>query len=1063
MGHVPHRPFGLVVFDWDGTAVRDRQEDASELRARLLALMEHGVVIVVITGTNIRNIASQLSLEGCRLPRGRLYAATNRGSEVYVFTPDGRPERIVYRQALPAENAALDRIATSLQAELQQRTGLPIAVVFDRLNRRKIDLIPLSEWRDPPKARIGDLLAAVRSRFAASGLGDGLGFALEAAGRLAREAGLPEARITSDVKHIEVGLTHKGDSMAWVLHDLVPALGLPTEAILVGGDEFGPLAGFLGSDSQMRLPEAEGATFVSVGREPNGVPEGVLHLGGGPERFKALLAELATFKLPALPTIFIPDMDPSWQHRESGFLPLSEHEVESRFALSNGYSGTRGSLMEQGPYSRAGTFLAGVFDPGLAGFDELVIAPFWPALTIEAAGESLRLDTGECLLHCRTLDMRRGMLLRAWRHRSAEGRITRVHEARWASLADRRAFFQQVWVVPENYSGPLVLVGALDGEVRDLEGEIHLEPVFGDASPLLVLRTRQSVITLAFAGKFASLPPVSPQPRLRPGAVEQQWSFPGRMEEPVSLRRTVVVSTDRDGPDPASAARAHADTLRPLDLEGPAAAHEAAWRDWWEAADVRIAGDAAAQKALRFAMFHLIGAADAEDPRVSIGAKALTGEGYKGHVFWDTELYMLPFYLHTHPPAARTLLMYRYHTLDAARQRARAMGYRGALYAWESTDTGEEATPETVIGIYGEPVPILTGKMAHHIDSAVAYAVWKYWQSTRDVDFMAEAGGEILIEVARFWASRAEPDAAGATHIRHVVGPDEYHTDVDDSAYTNGMARFCLDLGGRIVAWLAHNRPADWARLAERLGLSEAEVAKWLSVSRRLVTGFDPARGIHEQFAGYFRLADVDLPPHAARTMPLELLLGRDIAQTQVIKQADVVMLMRLLWDFYPSEVRAANFAYYAPRTAHGSSLSPGVQALVAAKLGLTGMALDYFRFAAEIDLGNRMGNASEGVHAAALGLLWQVAVFGFGGLHVHEDFLMVDPRVPEAWLSLAFPFHYRGMRLQFTMTSTELAIDCPGPLPVRLGAEGLRKLGPGLHRARFTGGTWTWMASTSP
>jgi kojibiose phosphorylase len=1060
---LPHRPFALVVFDWDGTAVRDRQEDASELRARLLALMEHGVAIVVITGTNIRHVASQLALEGSRLPRGRLYAATNRGSEVYAFTPDGRPERIVFRQATPAEDEALDRIATSLQAELQQRTGLPIAAIFDRLNRRKIDLIPEPDWRDPLKARIGELLVAVQSRFEAAGLSDGLGKALEAARRLAREAGLPEARITSDVKHVEVGLTDKGDSMAWVLRDLAPAMGIPTEAILVGGDEFGPLAGFLGSDSQMRLPEAVGATFVSVGREPNGVPDGVLHLGGGPAGFKALLAELATLKLPALPTIFIPTMDPTWQHRERGFLPQAEHEVESRFALSNGTSGTRGSLMEQGPYSRGGTFLAGVFDPGRAGFDELVIAPFWPALTIEAAGERLCLDAGEYLLHCRTLDMRRGMLLRAWRHRSPEGRITRIHEARWASLADRHAFFQEIWLVPENYSGPLLLVGTLNGEVRDLEGEIHLEPVRADASPLLVLRTRHSGIALAFAGTFASLPPVLPQPRLSSGAVEQHWSFSGRLEEPLLLRRAVVAYTGRDTPDPAAAARTHADNFQPLDLEGAAAAHSAAWRDWWEAADVRIEGDPAAQKALRFALFQLIGSADAEDPRVSIGARALTGEGYKGHVFWDTELYMLPFYLHTYPPSARTLLMYRYHTLEAARQRARALGYQGALYAWESTDTGEEATPETVIGFDGELVPILTGKMAHHIDSAVAYAVWKYWQSTQDEAFMAEAGCEILLEVARFWASRVEPDAAGAFHIRHVVGPDEYHPDVDDSAYTNEMARFCLNLGAQVASWLAQSRPAGWASLAERLGFSDAEVAAWPEVARRLVTGFDPARGIHEQFAGYFQLREVPLAPYATRSIPMDLILGHETVKTQIVKQADVVMLMRLLWDFYPPEVRAANFAYYEPRTGHGSSLSPGVHALVAAKLRQKEQALEYFRFAAEIDLGNRMGNSSEGVHAAALGLLWQAAVFGFGGLHVHEDALMVDPAIPETWGTLTFPFHYRGMRLHVTVTPTELAIDCPGPVPLRLGAEGLRELGPGLHRARFTGGTWTWMASTSP
>ncbi len=1060
---IAHRPFSLVVFDWDGTAVADRREDATELRERLLALLNHGVALVIVTGTNIRHITSQLALEGQRLPRGRLYAATNRGSEVYAFLPDGRPEALVTRQATLAENDALDRIATRLQHALRARSGLDITVVFDRLNRRKVDLIPLPEWRDPPKARIDELLEAVTRRFREAGMPDGLRVAIAEAARIAREEGLPDARITSDVKHVEIGLTDKGDSMAWVLRELAPAMGLPTEAILVGGDEFGPLAGFLGSDSQMRLPEASGATFVSVGREPNGVPPGVIHLGGGPVRFKALLEDLAKHKLPALPTIFIPTLDRCWHLREDGFLPQSEHEVESRFALSNGYSGTRGSLMEEGPFSRAGSFLAGVFDPGRAGFPELVLAPFWPALRVEVGGEPLRLDAGEILAQRRTLDMRRGMLMRAWRHRSPEGRITRVHEVRWASLADRHAFFQEVWLVPENYSGPLLLTGALDGVIRDLEGEVHLEPVSADASPLLVLQTRHSGVKLAFAGAFESVPPREPEPRIQGARVEQRWNHLGGVDDPFLLRRAAVAYTNRDGLDPAASARAHADDLRPLDMEGRAADHEATWSAAWEDADVRIAGDPEAQRALRFALFHLIGAANPDDPRVSIGARALSGEGYKGHVFWDTELYMLPFYIHTQPHAARALLMYRYVTLDGARRRAQEWGYRGALYAWESTDTGEEASPEMVIGFDGLPIPIMTGKMAHHVNAAVVFAIWKYWEATQDQDFMVEAGTEIVLEVARFWESRVESDARGAYHIRHVVGPDEYHEDVDDNAYTNEMARFCLELGVRFARSLVLRLPAVWAALAERLEVSEASVSAWQEIARRLVTGFDPARGMHEQFAGYFGLKDVDLTSYASRTIPMDVILGRAIRETQVIKQADVIMLMRLLWDRFPPAVREANFRYYEPRTGHGSSLSPGVHALVAARLGDAALAMRYFRFAAAIDLSNRMGNASEGIHAAALGCLWQAVVFGFAGIYLQEEALALDPTLPSEWSALEFPFQYRGQRLRVALTPKELVIDSPGPVPVRLGTEGIRELAPGSHRARCEGGSWKWLTDSSP
>jgi trehalose/maltose hydrolase-like predicted phosphorylase len=196
------------------------------------------------------------------------------------------------------------------------------------------------------------------------------------------------------------------------------------------------------------------------------------------------------------------------------------------------------------------------------------------------------------------------------------------------------------------------------------------------------------------------------------------------------------------------------------------------------------------QRAVRFAVYHLTSAANPEDDRVSIGARALTGDAYIGHVFWDTEIYLLPFYTAVWPEAARALLMYRFHTLPGARAKAAHFGFKGALYAWESADTGEETTPERVVGADGKLVDILTGRMEHHISADVAYAVWQYWHFTGDDDFFLRAGAEILLDTARFWASRAVTEADGKRHIRHVIGPDEYHEDVDDNAFTNVMARW---------------------------------------------------------------------------------------------------------------------------------------------------------------------------------------------------------------------------------------------------------------------------------
>jgi hypothetical protein len=282
----------VLIFDWDGTAVASRHEDGTALASVIADLLHLGVWVVVVTGTNLGHVDRQL----CRLipppRRYHLLVCTNRGSEVYGFTRRGKTVRRWLRRSTPEEERALTAIAEALRDAIVTRTGLEIRVIYDRLNRRKIDLIHVPEWADPPKARIGPLLTAVEQRLRGAGLAGGLGEAVALTERLAREHDLPGARITSDVKHIEVGLTDKGDSLAWVQHTLLEPEGIVPCDVLIGGDEFGPVAGFAGSDDRLRAG-ADGAVVVSVGAEPNGVPAGVLHLGGGPPRFRALLAEQA--------------------------------------------------------------------------------------------------------------------------------------------------------------------------------------------------------------------------------------------------------------------------------------------------------------------------------------------------------------------------------------------------------------------------------------------------------------------------------------------------------------------------------------------------------------------------------------------------------------------------------------------------------------------------------------------------------------------------------------------------------------------------------------------------
>jgi trehalose/maltose hydrolase-like predicted phosphorylase len=364
--------------------------------------------------------------------------------------------------------------------------------------------------------------------------------------------------------------------------------------------------------------------------------------------------------------------------------------------------------------------------------------------------------------------------------------------------------------------------------------------------------------------------------------------------------------------------------------------------------------------------------------------------------------------------------MYRWHTLPAARAKAERLGYRGALYAWESADTGEETTPEAIVDPDGRLLEVRCGLLEHHISADVAWAVWQYWRTSGDDDFCADAGAEMLLEVARFWASRADADADGAFHIRGVIGPDEYHEDVDDNAFTNVMARWAIGRALATAGWLRAERPARWAALAAALRLDDAEMQAWRRVADGLVTGFDPATGLFEQFRGFFDLEEVDLAQYAGRAVPMDVVLGRERTQaSQVVKQADVVAMLAMLPDAFGPGVREANLRYYAARTGHGSSLSRSMFAVVAARLGDVASAERWFRETAATDLADTRGGSAGGVRIAVLGGLWQAAMLGFVGLGVHEDGIAVDPHLPAAWRRVAFRVHWRDRVVHVALDGT--------------------------------------------
>ena len=1029
--------FRLILFDWDGTAVTSRSADATAVTAALDRVLAAGSRAVIVTGTSFANVARQLGHGISAESASRLYVGTNRGSEVFGFDRRGQPVLLWRRVATREEDERLDRVAAEVKARLERLTGLRIDVVSNRLNRRKIDLIPEPAWSDPPKSALTELLAATEARLRGAGLRHGVREAFEMTRQIARDFGLEEARVTSDVKHIEVGLTDKADSMAYVIREIVRPLRIPMDDMLVVGDEFGSIGGYQGSDSLMlTVPEMVSAVVISVGPEPSGVPEGILHVGGGPGRFTAILEH--QLETTALSGAFALPRDAAALIDEPGFDVAREHEIESCFAIANGYVGARGSIAEGTSVSRPATFLAGAFelssDPSPV--PELLIVPDWGRLRFVIEGEPFAVETSVTLHHRRVLDLRRGMLLRDYTARGSQGHLTRLRTLQAASLVDRHLCIERVEISPLNFSGTIRVDAILSGEVSSASGARHWESFDATSwsrGAVLSGRTKSGLVAaLASHIEVDDAAGASPIEReIGPSWAAERCSLAVRVAETRGLHRIVALFSSRDTAEPVAAAEARGDELARRPIAEHLGRHVAAWEERWRHADVTIDGAPGLERALRFGLYHLLSAANPDDPRCSIGARALSGEAYRGHVFWDTEIFMLPFYVHAYPEAARALIGYRHHTLPGARRKAASFGYAGALYAWESAETGDETTPSIVVTPFGEVIRVLSGELEQHISADVAYAVEAYVRATGDDELLRGPGLEILIETARFWASRARCGADGLFHIDHVIGPDEYHEDINDNAFTNWMARRNL----RAAAAAATRFDA------QALGVDAAEIARFRAIAARMYTGYDASTNLIEQFAGFNQLEAIDIASLGPRHAPLDVILGRARTQTsQVVKQADVVQLLAQLWDEVPAEARRACFLHYDVRTGHGSSLSPGIHALVAARLGLHAATERYLDQTAEIDLGNAMGNASGGVHAAAMGSLWQAVIFGVAGVRAapdHDEALLIEPRLLPTWRHLGFPLSWRGRQLEMHVEpgGVEIAIAGKTPLPVRVAS----------------------------
>jgi kojibiose phosphorylase len=656
----------------------------------------------------------------------------------------------------------------------------------------------------------------------------------------------------------------------------------------------------------------------------------------------------------------------------------------------------------------------------------MVVAPDWVTLRILVDGEPFAPWDWTIEEHVRRLDLADMVLRRTLVCVDPRGRRLRLESERFVSLAEPHLGVSRVRLGVESGACRIeVVAGACARKTGG--GAPRVEPVAAGTTrdvDLLHTRTRGGRVRVDVG--HALVARVGDERAASERRVEEDFS--GRSVEAdldageaLALDRFIAIYTEREERSPAAAAAETAAAARGRGYEGALAAHRAAWAARWRDADVRIDGDGRDQLGVRFAIAQLMAAAPAPETRASIGAKALTGPGYGGHVFWDTDVFLMPFYSLVMPDVARRVLEYRVHHLPAAIARAEAAGLRGAWFAWEDAASGDDVTPTSLVGPGGRTLAVLTGLQEIHVVPDIAWAVDAYLRATGDDAFLAEGGAALIVEAARFCASRAIETERGF-EIHDVIGPDELHEGVSNSAYTNVLSAWTLRRAARLVA--------DGAPAGVRV--DDDEPRRWREVADRMwVSRTDD--GLLEEHEGFMRLPVAHRRPHDRA----ELAWQRDRQEWRDVKQADVVMLMAMLPREYDEDTRLAHYRLYEPLTLHLSSLSEAVHSLVARQVGLEEEADEYLQRAVAIDLDDSRGNRADGIHMATQGGIWQAVVVGCAGVRAGEDALELEPRLPAAWKVLRCRIRYRGAGVGICLRHDELLVEADDrPVPVVVGGQ---------------------------
>lgn len=757
-----------------------------------------------------------------------------------------------------------------------------------------------------------------------------------------------------------------------------------------------------------------------------------------------------------------------WRLVETEHNPEDLGTTETLFAIGNGYLGMRGNPEEGRDAHAHGTFINGFHETweihhaesafGFARTGQTIVnVPDSKTIKLYVDDEPLLLTTADLEDYERVLDFRTGTLTRDLVWRTPSGKRVRVRSTRTVSFTQRHLAVYTFEVTMLSGDAPVVVSSQIlnrqDGQDEYLVteaslGEGHdprkaasfghrvLEPRHdwhSDRRMLLGWRAANSGMTIA-VGADHTITTENPYDELIDTSADlgkRVYRIDAKQGQPIVVTKTVAYHTSRGVPtrELFDRCRRTLDRVRETGIE-PVLAEQRTWLDrFWADSDVVIGDQPAVQQAVRWNLFQLIQASARAD-QMGVAAKGVSGSGYEGHYFWDTEIYVMPFLTYTSPDIARSALRFRVNLLPAARERARELNQKGALFPWR-TINGLEAS-----AYYA------AGTAQYHIDADVAFSILKYVDATNDRTFLDRDGVDVLVETARMWADLGfwRRNGSDSFHIHGVTGPDEYTTVVNNNLFTNVMARYNLERAAEAVRSVREHDPAAYQRLVGRLDLTTDEVDEWERCAAAMTIPYDETLGIHPQDDDFLERELWDLASTPADKRPLLLHFHPlVIYRFQVLKQADVVLALFLMGDRFTAEEKRADFEYYDPITTGDSTLSAVVQSIIAAEVGYADMALKYFLTGLYVDLADLHKNTNDGVHIASAGGVWSALVYGFAGMRDHHGDLTFDPRLPDSWPSLEYSLTYRGSRLHVAITADTFTLTVKDGDPVTVSVRGER------------------------